>query len=777
MAYNLKYQSDFYNIFGKLVSVKIYKKDYSSHAPILLRTSEVTIEVNYQDENTPIIGTGAKVNVVNTGAFDSLEDLLTSLEKQFYCTIEYNSVIVFHGFSICDLNEQQLLPWARITLQFTDYLHRLENDQPVLLDDIGLTSNLNALLHNALITMMGADNPIPVCVNSTLFETTMAHAVTDTAMEQVWMENDMFYSNTTDHDNTYVALNKILLSLGAFLYSYGTSWYVERQEDILRSGNWVRYPDFVLSVINGAETPASLKQELNKQDGDFKYVEESQNIEYDSGLQKLVLNLKDKKFDTFVFNNFTTSMFSVSDKTPDAGTLAERTWYAYNTVQEVAVGYSFRGINKYFKWTYDAGNTNFEDEGLYYSFEVYFNNTEEVPTELSVSFKMAGEQSLNFFVAARLKFALRFDGGSLSNQYLGYVLGPDNVTQNLVYGTAPIINRQEFVPTSDKEVKMWTLSQSFNLTDRRVIPQPSPLPPSTLLSIWEALGKPTSQKFIIMFFPIEYKLPVTSIYERINYIGDIEVTITQQEILNKLTYTVNRNFIKTDEIDIDFFDLVNKNFSNGLLTGTYPALTKTALWTSQWNTTPKPLMDILAADRFRKYYHTAHKLKAKIMFDGHLKPFSVLTDDQLWTDSSNNNMKLIVNSYVWDLNNGMYDIETIEYTDEEITFDEAGELIIPVGLTVTQPEAGEHMHVQWTAVTGATGYMLQRKPYSYNPGYQNDSWITVYIGSSTSFDDNIQDEPYVMTGLTSISYRICAYVPNGPTAYSAVVTGTWYPTS
>ena len=123
-VYGLKYQSDFYNYFKKKVSVQISKAGWTG-AVKQLRTTEVILEVNYVDENTPVIGTGVKIGLINEGTFDSLEDLLTSTERQFKCVIYYNSVLVFQGFSICDLNEQQFLPWSKLSLQFTDYLRRL----------------------------------------------------------------------------------------------------------------------------------------------------------------------------------------------------------------------------------------------------------------------------------------------------------------------------------------------------------------------------------------------------------------------------------------------------------------------------------------------------------------------------------------------------------------------------------------------------------------------------------------------------------------------------
>ena len=87
MAYGLKYQSDFYNFHEKLVSVKIYKRDFIEESePVWVRTQKVTIECNYQDIDTGVIGTGAKVIIIaDTNQLTQYEDLLTSLEKQFKC--------------------------------------------------------------------------------------------------------------------------------------------------------------------------------------------------------------------------------------------------------------------------------------------------------------------------------------------------------------------------------------------------------------------------------------------------------------------------------------------------------------------------------------------------------------------------------------------------------------------------------------------------------------------------------------------------------------------
>lgn len=262
--YDLKYQSDFYNIFKKLVSVKIYKKDYGTHALISVRTAQVILEVNYQ-ANTPVIGTGVKVVLVNTGTFTSLDDLLTSTEKQFKCVIEYNGAVVFQGFSICDLNEQQFLPNARIVLQFTDYLKRLEGDFLTALATISANSSVYDIIAEAIVKtgLQNGTTVFPLSVNSTLFETRMLDTGLNTFINQTFVDNNMFYQDATTYDDTYVALNKVLKSFGAFLYSLGDRLVLERIDDITRTGDWVHYATASGTVLT------SLKKEVNKQNGDF----------------------------------------------------------------------------------------------------------------------------------------------------------------------------------------------------------------------------------------------------------------------------------------------------------------------------------------------------------------------------------------------------------------------------------------------------------------------------------------------------------------------------
>jgi hypothetical protein len=789
MAYGQKYSSNFYNRYGKLVEIEISKQDYSGGITAL-RNTEVYIEVNFQDNNTPVIGTGCSIVVINQGEFISLEDLLTTQEKQFKCVIKYDSVTVFQGFSICDLNEQQFNKLARIKLQFTDYLRRLEGH---FATNFFIGSNIDLLtLLQELIVKVGFGAAYQLYVNSTLFETRMNNdGLTDTFVKQTYVENNMFFSDPNTYDDVYAAVNKAFKPFTCFIYSCGDKWILERHEDITRDKNtssWV--------VYNLYQTPSntpSLKEEYNKQAGDFQYADESQVLEYASGLQKLIVNLKDKQYDTFVFNDYSTSMSTVSDQTPDPGTLQLRTWYAYQDILLLETNYDYRGIGSYVKWTYPANESNYSHMGLYYEYEVQFNLSPENPIIMDISFKVSIEDDLTIIKSVVSRYMIRVDGGTLDGLYLGYITGPDGIQQILTFVNDWTFRTEYDTSIDANKVKVWNVSNSYNFTDSQsinVVGQGSPAPGP---SLWEQLGFPTSQKFMIYFLPMEINLKgvqMPAFYAKINYLGDISITLTQQKVLNKITYYINEDFVKTEEQEIEFFDLNNLNFANGLMYGLggfgNDAIGKTVLWTSEKITTPDELMDIYAANKFRNYARTIHKLKAKILHDGYMKPFSVLTDDNIMIDSQTYNTFLL-QSYTWDLFNGSYDIVAEEYTAEDIiinTLEDSGGAssgesytgdpgvvpATPTGLDATIDIPNNQISISWDAVDGAVAYILQRKPYYDILGNWIESWQTVYEGASLSFLDQFDYNPIPSQ---SFYYHVLARNTELKGAYSSVILKIW----
>jgi len=777
MAYVEKFRSDFYNLHGRFCRIRIESEGYSG--PVIdIRTIAVEVTLNFKDPNTAIIGTGAKIVIaVNQDNFDTLEELLTSLEKQYRCTIVHGGTVVFQGYSICDLNERQLLPFAKMTLQFTDYLSRLENFFIPVLATISDNSTILDLLKGALLSI---NTTHPLYINSTLFETTMSATTSYSFLEQTYVENNVFYSDSVTYDNAYNVINRILLSFGAYLFSHGESWVIERQEDVAGLHDWTAFSPLRSTDVTGtAISVANRGQIYNKQVDDFKYKEESQIVAYNSGLQKLILNLKDSQLDSFVFNDYTKTMESSVALWPETGGLANRTWYKYSTISIIETGFAFKGMNTYVK--YRGTGTGFSGHYLAYNFEVQFNPSMDKPITLSVSFKMSADADFSAVTTVYGRYAIRLDGGDYADWWLTMVTYENGMIGPRLTPPETLSGRQIPVDISSVRNEAWTINDEYNLgTPLSDVADEEPY-----TSIWEILGKPLKQKFTIFFFPMGITLPGwqegSMVYSWVNYLGDISVTITDKDIPNKITYYVNRNFVKTEEFDIEFFDLYNVNFNNGLLTNS--GQTKTNKWTSALASTEVKLIDIFAMHKFRNFCKTTHTLKATIICDRWLKPFSILTDNTI-LDDSGAVPDLILQAYTWDIVNGEYDIEAEEYTDEEITLagmsgtvnleDPTALDTIPENVTVYQQEFNGAIEVSWSAVTGATGYRVRRFPQWDEV---SSSWLPftklIYDGTGLSFVDHIEDEG-TMVHDTTVYYQVCAYNSNYNGPYSNNTTVQWY---
>jgi hypothetical protein len=559
-----------------------------------------------------------------------------------------------------------------------------------------------------------------------------------------------------------------------FLFSYGDKWVYERLEDITRTGDWVKLG--VGSSAFGASAVTSLKTELNKQDGDFNYVDTSQKIFYNSGLKTLIMNLKDKALDTFIFNDYDpTKMISTSDSIPDPGAIDVRKWYYYEELTGLKKGYDFRGIGSYIKWFSPYALSAGENLGLYSAFVLQNNASVDEPLELNINFTMSCLDNVSAFRYVRLRFALMVDGGIMDGKFLcDFELSDGNIIPNFS-------NSAFYAFEQDFEIDVlapqrWTVSKSINLTSQFLNSDTGTI----YNSIWHQLGNPTTQKFVIMFFPVRYSftIPLLGFYAKTNYLGDISITVSQGEIPNRYTYYINQDFIKTEEIDLDFFDFDNVNFCNGFMysDGSSENLIKTTKWISENNATAISLTDIYAQVVFRNNYRTMHNLGSKIMYDGYLKPFSILTDDNL-LDSLGNDRRFLLLGYTWDLNNGTYDIDTEEYVDEEVTLSGGDSLVAPTITTCAQSAPGGYIQIEWSLVTGATGYSLQRKPQWYtSPGgvsYWAQYWETIYSGPNVLYADHIEEEGTAENAM-DVYYRVCAYsnIQNG--AYSAESSVIWY---
>lgn len=650
MAYNLKYQSaTFYNYFKKAVVIRLYKKDYVGSV-VTVRVKDVSIFTNYQDNTTPIIGTGAKLRLLNdTNTFTAFDDLLTSKEKEFKCTVTVANQVVFTGFSLCDLNEQQFLPKAVITIQFTDYLRRLEDkylsDLPSAL---GYASPLSTLVKQALNMIdIGFTN---LLVNSSIYETRMTKTISNSFLNQAYVENELFLDKDNKQDDVYTILNKILTSFNCHLYSYDQFWVIERTEDIERETNW---QSFDLGSETIGNTTARVAT-LHKQDGDFSYIDMSQVLKYYTGIHTLVLNISDKRKDSLITNSLDAAT-SIPDNTFYPAKM--NTWYMGGDPYQFyrLDGVNKRGVNKWFQWSIAVPNNIPPTEKPYYWMRLYPNTSGK--TILSISYKMF----VPIFYPAyndSVELALRID--CRQNTMYWVALLDDNIafhtnasaSHSVYLKVEHKVDKEDLTPN----VTTWTFSKEIDFT-------------SLLAS--NPFGFPYID-YIFQFQAIKYIRGGTTGYFVDNVIGDFQIQIKDAPIDNQYTYNLSDAYIKEEKVEIALCDANSESYVNGLLLPVNTAtneFTRTVSWTSD-NGNTRILQDKIAEEWYRKYSDTNRMLLSDIAYDGYLKLFTVFTDDNI-KDSLGNNVKFVLLNYTWDVVSGTYTIELEEYPNEEIIINPA----------------------------------------------------------------------------------------------------------
>lgn len=677
MAYGLKYYNTSYNRFGTAVRVELYQDGGSGSSQIQIQS--VQIATNFQDLNTPVIGTGAKIVVINSGSFSYFNTLLTNYEKQWMCKILYNSEVVFEGYLICDINEQELLPNAAITLQFANYLRRLEDNYLTILNDIGERKSMWQIIKAALDVI---DFTFETYINSTMFEQNMVESSTTTLLEQIYLECDLFYTSPELYENTYMVLNKILKSFNMFLYMFGDKWVLERYNDISRAGNWVKV------TTGGAfqDAGSSLKKQYAA-GTDFKYVNQSQVLQYDSGVKTLKLSLLDKPFDSLVFNNYMQVLvggineFTIltgsrgvwdADDQPLTGEIpVERHWYMHTDMLSIVKGSNYRGVSQYF--TFDADtDANNEWHGVYYKFPMNRNMSTvdglRQKTNINFSWKVLLPDNYKDYSEIRTRMSLGFKGvfymyGTYFNIDGILYYGVDNkwAVNRLPLGDVyPVVNTKIY-KTVDNDTGV--IEESFSINVDEIQIQYSGSPSFEYVKVTDQDLLSEILELSIIFLP---NIADGDTLQQTSY-GDIQVTVTEETIDNDLTNEVNQNFVKTEEIELNVFDIDSINYVNTPLldTGSSGDVFEGFIPSSGWRDGgsggyTKSIVDLFIEGKMGKWAQTSRKLVATISCNIFLKLFSIFTDTNIGSN------KFVLTQYTWDLINGTYEIEADEYPDTDI---------------------------------------------------------------------------------------------------------------
>lgn len=698
MASNRSYIGyDFYNRKGQKITIKIMNNPALPGSTTYVRIVSARIKYT-QDRN--IISSSMDMEIINdSGDFNKFDPLLYAEEREFQVLLLIDDITVWEGWLINDLSEQNLGDYSIIKFTFTDYLKRLEDvETPEI--TLGEKSYLLQILRQCLnLTGWAYDLRL-----NTNFYPEGAWAVWGndppqwfySMYEQVQVMNDVFFQDELTTQSAYNTIQNILEINHSFLYVYKGKWYIEQYSQITdpsddsEGGHWM---DIIHGVGSSAledstydpdeNQPADITDiissqltRIHKQDGDFKYIEQSQRLQYESGLKELEIKLSRNTFDTLVLNNFSEDPLSISSYgfSNDAYI---RKWGAseFLDTDYFAVGYNYRGINKFLRYIYAGGTSPFR-RGVSQVFEFSYNSKGDFdnPTMLSVRYKWTSPNFDDVIatgdrvqVIGRISIRnvtsgdpdqssfLKVEDGVLSWDNGGLPAAHDDNIQKSYIGLTPKLESSKVVE----------FTYDFDITQ-----------------LWES-GTPVDQAWNITFLATLYRYAngdddIDDNDENLvgtQIIGDIGVNVSAGTEDNIINYEVTDDFFKKESFELTLFDTPNFNYRNGLLYDNE----RTSLWgmgdpsvgDGQDQINLKSIIDHYASFLYSYYSETRLILTARIDIDEFLKPLTIITDDNIYKDSESIIMDFILFEYEYDLYTNIMRIRANEYGNEDINIIES----------------------------------------------------------------------------------------------------------
>lgn len=639
MAYNLIYTVPFTDQEGLTGCTYIYKESYAGASTEL---TGLGTKITYNPDSN-IIGTGAEVQILNDfNDWTTMDDLLGNYEKQYKAKIIKNGINIFEGFLVCDINEQGFSYRPPIILNFTNYLKRLEDIEYVT----GGTKSLLEIIEG-ILALTGLDYDL--YVNTSLYHS----GSTNNKMWNIGVDTQLFYRNNEETLSAYKILQEILKTFNSYLYMYKGAWYIERMDDVNSSGNWVKF--------TGSATPIGVSNQkaiYNKQD-DFEYLDNTQRLIYNSGVNDLNVKLDDKVYDTLVinyWNNATTAnTYNVNPQPYN--------WIIHQDQINTAspyrgVKYNYLGIARAYG-LYSNDNWFYDTTGMYTTFKMSFNTVQN--TTLNLKWKMNSLETdrlhshpeylykiyINYFIKQKdTNNYLKYNTAtSVWEFHTGFHRITDEYRESSLESGTKVLQHSKTIdltPLSgscaqDQEWVIGFLNSGYDYSDGVTI----------------ATGSLGSSSV-----PLEWSEGWTFVY---TYIGDIIISVNGDTIDNDYNATINEDFIKKESQTLMMFDTPSFNYKNSMYYTRSTAFdTKTSMWTTDGSNYYN-IAKIYIMSKIRQLLQTTKGLEATIYCDEILlKPFALITDDNI------SGINFLLQSYSYDVENNEYNIKTRQYVEETI---------------------------------------------------------------------------------------------------------------
>jgi hypothetical protein len=724
MAWDIHYSGSFYNIAERHVVVEILSEDYSG-AILPLRIQSVSISQEWDAYLSPAMGAGCEVTIVNEESdWDFYEELFVAEEQQFMLRIYFEAdkfyisdYIIFEGFLLTDIQEQQVLPHSEIKLKAGNYLGVLDEIKKSTATSTSTNNIINYIGRVLQVTKL----MYPIYVCNTLYETLMTN---QRLMTDLYLHRHLFFQgvdedNKLEYGNLLEILNTVLKPFNMYVYSWNHKWYIERYADIFHPDgsfeyNFKTYDVYDITTLTYGSTiqynlPILTCDPNTINFYTFKYVDTSQTLQYGKGYKKISVNGVAHKDHNLVSENF-------DDATPmDITTMApanviER--WSYDNTGTITYGEDWVQFH-------NPGDQYAEARGIATRFVLRGTKKKEIT--LNISFR---RQLTDMEIYYMITNKDTWEDGDIENIKVScrimlhyydpntghwYYLTKDSETGTwgnhrwtspeipeeqlwafdfaiFTVGGTPYTPLKSYQYDEEEHYYYWQVDETITFNNDFL----SDSQDDTLLE--DLLFELRLLRWSFYYEHRQYVLGV--------YVGNTEFgpTNIDSPLLRKIRITTDdedeeersdieisgetdANYISELDFDIDIYDVTNHVAANA--TWVNAATWVNPIYPSQWldarteeeeSIRELSLQEHLLEDLFQFYNKPRKKLVTTIRFDYHLPPFSFIRDPNITRDGTTIDMLIL--SYTLDVNTMQYEIEAEEWCADDDYHLVEGEMIL-----------------------------------------------------------------------------------------------------
>ena len=241
MALATKHRFTFKNIQGSTVQVDLMLEGYGGSVITHNQVATNPVILNWDsdgdgyDKFTPILKGTAITRWVVASSGESLRELITATDLQYFMNITIASAVVFYGPVVIGKYSEpytQVYPFE-IEIMAGCGLSYLQEIPFKNSSDLAYTYAGNMSLMEIIVACLGKSNPLSIYLYNNLIENSQTDSTTTSLLTQTYLNPQVFYSEDTDDAMTcYEVLTEIMKSIGSRLFQSGGVWRIYRISEI-----------------------------------------------------------------------------------------------------------------------------------------------------------------------------------------------------------------------------------------------------------------------------------------------------------------------------------------------------------------------------------------------------------------------------------------------------------------------------------------------------------------------------------------------------------------